>query len=64
VRQLHDDYVKARKSLGDHEPVSIEAFTTTLQRQETAIRTRLKCNEVEFKVAVKDGKVILKATPR
>lgn len=64
VRQLHQSYVAARQGTGEREPVSLDAFAATLQKQAAAIKSRFSCNEVEFKVALKDGKAILKATPR
>jgi hypothetical protein len=64
VRQLHQSYVAARLGTGDRDPVSLDAFAATLQKQAAAIKSRFSCNEVEFKVALKDGRAILKATPR
>jgi len=64
VRQLHQSYVAARLGTGDRDAVSLDAFAATLQKQAAAIKSRFSCNEVEFKVALKDGKAILKATPR
>jgi hypothetical protein len=64
VRRLHAAYVETRQGLGEGEPVSLEAFSATLEKQASAIKARFNCKDVEFKVAVKDGKTILKATPR
>jgi hypothetical protein len=64
VRQLHQSYVTARQGTGERDAVSLDAFAATLQKQAAAIKSRFKCSEVEFKVALKDGKAILKATPR
>ncbi|MBN1961438.1 MAG: hypothetical protein JW841_10865 [Deltaproteobacteria bacterium] len=63
INQLHVQYIQARKNIGVLEPVSIDAFAKTLHKQESTLRERLNCREVEFKVAIKDGKVVLKATP-
>jgi hypothetical protein len=64
VRQLHQAYLKARQELGEHEPVSIETFAATVEKQIAAIKSRLRCQDVELKVAVKDGRAVLKVVPR
>lgn len=63
--QLHRDFEAARRSLGlPPGGLSLAALTQTLHKQAQAIVTQYKCQSVEFKVAIKDGKPILKATPR
>jgi hypothetical protein len=64
LQQLYEAFNVARRQLGQTEPVPVEAFATTLQQQYQAIKSRFKCNTVEFKVAVKDGRAILKAVPK
>jgi len=62
--QLHEAYVKARESLGDLRPIAIAAFATTVQKQVAILRTQFGAAAVEFKIAIKDGRVILKAVPK
>jgi hypothetical protein len=64
IRQLHLAYLATRQGQGERDPVSLESFSATLEKQAAAIKARFNCRDVEFKVAVKDGKTILKATPR
>ena len=61
---LHEAYKTARKSLGQASNLSIDSLANTIQQQTEAIKSRYKCEVVEFKVAIKDGKAILKAVPR
>lgn len=64
IEKLHREYLEARRTIGQSEPVSIDSFAATIRKQASDIKARLRCDSVEFKVAVKDGKAILKATPR
>lgn len=64
LRQLHSSYIKAKKSVGDRTPVSIDALAKTLKQQYRLIKERYQCETVEFRVAVKDGKAVLKAIPK
>lgn len=62
--KLHDAYLRARVSTGDNRPLSIDAFATIVKKTMTNIKTQYKCQRVEFKVAVKQGKAVLKAVPK
>lgn len=64
VQVLHDAFMGARRKLGDHSPVPLEAFAKTVANQSAAIKSKYQCKDVEFRVAEKDGRVILKAVPR
>lgn len=64
LRKLHEALVAARAKVGDTRPLSIEALAATVRKQVADIKTRFGCDSVEFKVAVKDGKVVLKAAPK
>lgn len=64
LRTLHTAFAKARAETGDPRPVSIDSLAATVKKQIAAIKERYKCERVEFSVAVKDGKAILKATPK
>ncbi len=64
TRRVYEDFVKLRQSLGDQSQVPYEAFADSLAKQAELARTRLRCQEVVFKAAIKDGRVVLKARPR
>jgi hypothetical protein len=64
LKKLHEIYVKTRRDLGDQAAVPLDAFAATVAKQTAAIKSQYKCQNVDFKVAVKDGKAILKATPK
>jgi hypothetical protein len=64
VRDLYRRYVAARHALGDDSEVKYEQILATVAKQGPKILEQHGAKAVEFGVAVKDGKVILKATPR
>ncbi|OGQ92013.1 MAG: hypothetical protein A2289_23100 [Deltaproteobacteria bacterium RIFOXYA12_FULL_58_15] len=64
LHQLHAAYEEARRQVGDARPVPIDALANTIRKQVTAIKERYKCERVEFKVVIKDGKAVLKAVPK
>ena len=65
IRKLHEAFETTRKQLGgDAKPISMAALAATVQKQMVAIQAQYQCKTVEFKVAVKDGRPILKAVPK
>jgi hypothetical protein len=64
VRELHKRYVAARRALGDPSEIRYEQILSTVSKQGPKILAEHGASAVEFGVVVKDGKVILKATPR
>jgi len=64
LEKLHRAYVEAQKSVGASKTVGINSLAKTIAKQTAVIKERYKCKDVEFKVAVKNGKAILKAVPR
>jgi len=64
VRDLHRRYVAARQALGDASEVRYEQILSTVVKQGPKILEQHHASAVDFGVVVKDGKVILKATPR
>lgn len=64
IEKLHAAYNRARQKAGITKPVSLKAIEATVRKQTEAIKQRYKCDRVEFKVALKDGKAILKAVPK
>lgn len=64
LRALHQRYVDALRSVGDPRPVRYESMVASLTRQVPEILQKNQCDLVSFNVAVKDGKVVFRATPR
>jgi hypothetical protein len=62
MRALYDNYAASRKATGEP-AISFDAMVTALKKQVPAVIDRYKCKSVEFKVAQKDGKTIIKAVP-
>jgi len=62
--KLHEAYVRARESVGDTRPVPMDVLAATVKKQIETLRERYGAATVEFKVAVKDGRAILKAVPK
>jgi len=63
LEKLHAEYVNAQKAVGK-KTINIDTLAKTIAKQTAVIKERYKCKEVEFRVAVKDGKAILKAVPK
>lgn len=64
LRELHASYQKAQREVGNRQPVSLEALARTVAKQTEIIKARYNCTHVEFKVAIKEGRAILKAVPK
>lgn len=64
MQKLHAAFVSARAQTGESKPISVETLAETVRKQTAAVKAQLGCNDVEFKVAIKDGKAVLKATPK
>lgn len=64
LRALHQRYVDALRSVGDPRPVRYESMVASLTRQVPEILQKNQCDLVSFNVAVKDGKVVFRATPK
>ena len=43
--------------------MDIERFRSYIQHQAEVIRTKTGCREIQFRIAVQDGKMKLKARP-
>jgi hypothetical protein len=61
-RELYKSYSEARAKAGEA-PISFDAMVSSLKRQVPQVIERYKCRSVDFKVAQKDGKTIIKAVP-
>ncbi len=64
LKELHRSYLRARTQVGDSRPVPMENFAKSIEKQRSAIKQRFGCQSVEFKVAVKDGRAIVRAIPK
>lgn len=64
LEQLHRELVKLRSKLGQTEPLTLDQLVATVTKQTAVIKARFQCRTVDFRVAVKDGRAILKAVPR
>lgn len=65
MRSLYDAYISAKKRCNeDVSKLSFEAVSRSVTKQIPEIIQRYKASAVDFKVVIKDGKAILKATPK
>ena len=61
---LFNEYLKTREKLGEATSgVTFDKFATQLSKQRQSILDRYQCKDVEFYVAVEQGKTKLKAKP-
>ena len=65
LRALFDDYLSAKRRCNeDTSKISYEAVARRVARQIPELMSRDGAKSVDFKVAVKDGKAVLKAVPK
>lgn len=64
IARLHLQYNEARREAGETGAVSVETLARTVQKQTEILKRKYGCERVEFRVAVKNGKPILKAIPK
>lgn len=64
VRELHRQYVQAQMATGQAAPVRYEQILATVVKQGAKILEAHAAKAVDFSVVLRDGKVILKATPK
>lgn len=64
LQQLHKVYVDAKRRTGEQSSLTLDALRQQVARQVPAIRQKHGCEQVDFKVVLKDGKAILKAIPK
>lgn len=63
-QKLFNDYLKCREQTGEKgTAVSFEKFSEQLTKQREVIMEKLHCKDVDFYVAVEQGKTKLKARP-
>jgi hypothetical protein len=63
MKDLYQRYTQARRALGQKE-LRYEQLVATVQKTAPPILEQHNAREVDFSVVVKEGKVILKATPK
>lgn len=62
---LFDEFVKARRQCGESTAdLTFEKFTRKLERSREQLKERYVCDQIDFSVAVVDGKATLKARPQ
>jgi hypothetical protein len=63
-QKIYNDYLKCREKTGEKATaLTFEKFSEQLSRQRQTILERYQCKDVEFSVAVEQGKTKLKAKP-
>lgn len=64
LQQLYDVYMKAKQRTGEQSSLTVDALRKQIEKQIPAIKAKHKCQNVDFKVVLKDGKAMLKAVPK
>ena len=64
LKQLYDTYMLAKKRTGESSSLTMDALKKQIEKQIPAIKAKHKCETVDFKVVMKDGKAMLKAVPK
>lgn len=59
-RTVYQQFIEAKKSAGD---MPYEKFTQAIVQQTEKVKKDLKCADVEYKVAIKDGKAKITLVP-
>ncbi|OGQ16824.1 MAG: hypothetical protein A2138_24245 [Deltaproteobacteria bacterium RBG_16_71_12] len=64
IRQLYDVYMQAKKRSGEASSLTLDQLKKQIEKQVPQIKAKHKCDNVDFKVVLKDGKAMLKAVPK
>jgi hypothetical protein len=64
LQQLHKVYVDAKRRTGEQSSLTLDGLRQQVAKQVPAIRQKHGCEQVDFKVVLKDGKAMLKAIPK
>lgn len=64
MRRLYNVYMQAKKRTGERSNLSYEKLAAQINKQIPAIKKKHKCDNVDFKVVLKNGKAMLKAVPK
>jgi hypothetical protein len=62
-RTVYDQLVNARRQTGQSTDISFDSVRSTLQKQSRMIKSKFKCDDVQFRVEIQDGKPKMKAVP-
>ena len=62
---LYNEYISAKQSLNQNtNEIKIESVQEMVSKWTAQIKDKYKCNSVEFKVVIDDGRAKIKATPK
>jgi len=64
LQQLHKVYLEAKRRTGEQSNLTLDALRAQVARQVPVIQAKHNCQQVDFKVVLKDGKAMLKAIPK
>lgn len=62
-RSVYDQLVDARKQTGQSTNISFDSVRESLKKQSRMIKSKFKCDDVQFRVEIQDGKPKMKAVP-
>ncbi len=62
-RSVFDQLVDARRQTGQSTDISYDSVKNTLKKQSRMIKSKFKCDDVQFRVEIQDGKPKMKAVP-
>jgi len=63
LKNLYDRFIAAKDQVGDQKKPSFDAFTREIARHAAAIKGKVDCDVIDFKIYSKDNKVSIKAKP-
>ncbi len=64
-KTVYQQFMEAKKTAGESAAdMSYEKFTQAIAQQTEKVKKDLKCNDVEYKVVVKDGKAKITLVPK
>lgn len=64
LQQLHKVYIEAKRRTGEQSNLTLDALRAQVAKQVPVIQQKHNCQQVDFKVVLKDGKAMLKAIPK
>ena len=62
-RTVYDQLVDARRQTGQSTNISFDSVRESLKKQSRMIKSKFKCDDVQFRVEIQDGKPKMKAVP-
>ncbi len=63
IRNLYENFIAAKNQVGDRKQPSFEAFAREIGRHAAALKGKVDCQAIDFKLDFKDNKVSIKAKP-